>query len=179
MRHIPPLTPMKQSEQDSSVVATAEACVGEDVIDMTMPMESPSSADAHEHHSAATEVVATDTSRNIQAYMGPIKMTGLLLRSTSVPVYVVKNQHGRRQTLHRNQLFLMLRLGPEDGPALIGKLLTAMIYHCDLAVPHLETNAEGVTCTLRHPISDIIDFSLALKGVCPHKHDVPYFESNN
>ena len=39
----------------------------------------------------------------------------------------------------------MLRPGPEDGPALIGKLLTAMIHHCDLAVPHLETNAERVT----------------------------------
>ena len=38
----------------------------------------------------------------------------------------------------------MLRPGPEDGPALIGKLLTVMIHQCDLAVPHLETNAEGV-----------------------------------
>ena len=38
----------------------------------------------------------------------------------------------------------MLRPGPEDGPTLICKLLTAMIHKCDLAVPHLETNAEGV-----------------------------------
>ena len=38
----------------------------------------------------------------------------------------------------------MLRLGPDDGPALIGKLLTAMIHHHDLAGPHFETNAEGV-----------------------------------
>ena len=39
----------------------------------------------------------------------------------------------------------MLRPGPEDGPTLISKLLTAMIHQCDLAVPHLETNTEGVT----------------------------------
>ena len=39
----------------------------------------------------------------------------------------------------------MLRPGPEDRPTLIGKLLTAMIHQCDLAVPHLETNAERVT----------------------------------
>ena len=25
----------------------------------------------------------------------------------------------------------------------------------------------------------VLDFSLALKGICPNKHDVPYFESNN
>ena len=40
-----PLTPMKQAEQDSSVTVTAEMHAGEDVIDMTMPMESPFSAD--------------------------------------------------------------------------------------------------------------------------------------
>ena len=39
----------------------------------------------------------------------------------------------------------MLRPGPEDRPALIGKLLTAMIHHCDLAALHFEMNAEGVT----------------------------------
>ena len=38
----------------------------------------------------------------------------------------------------------MLRPGLEDRPTLIGKLLTAMIHQCDLAAPHLETNAEGV-----------------------------------
>ena len=38
----------------------------------------------------------------------------------------------------------MLRLGPDDGPTLIGKLLTVMIHQCDMAVPHLEMNA-GVT----------------------------------
>ena len=38
----------------------------------------------------------------------------------------------------------MLRPGPEDGPTLISKLLTAMIHQCDLTVPHLEMNAEGV-----------------------------------
>ena len=35
----------------------------------------------------------------------------------------------------------MLRSGPEDGPILIGKLLTVMIHQCDLVAPHFETNA--------------------------------------
>ena len=43
--HPPPLTPMKQLEQDSSVTVTAEMHAGEDVIDMTMPMKFPSPAD--------------------------------------------------------------------------------------------------------------------------------------
>ena len=52
----------------------------------------------------------------------------------------------------------MLRLGLEDGPTLIGKLLTAMIHQCDLAVPSLEMNQElcrmRMNCSLppQHPI---------------------------
>ena len=42
----------------------------------------------------------------------------------------------------------MLRLGPEDGPTLIGKLLKVMMHHHDLAAPCFETNAEGV-CQMR------------------------------
>ena len=59
---------MKQSEQHSSVTVTAERHASEDVINMSMPMESPFSADGglcHEQCSAAKEVVATDTSRHI------------------------------------------------------------------------------------------------------------------
>ena len=33
-----------------------------------------------------------------------------------VPVYVTENQQGRRQTLHQNQLFLIKKVNPEEGP---------------------------------------------------------------
>ena len=38
----------------------------------------------------------------------------------------------------------MLRAGQENGLTLISKLLASMIHQHDMAVPHLETNAEGV-----------------------------------
>ena len=31
-----------------------------------------------------------------------------------VPVYVIENQQGRRQTLHRNQLFIIEKVVPEE-----------------------------------------------------------------
>ena len=82
--------------------------------------------------------------RKIKDRWGDVMYKYVAQVDKSIPVHVVKNQHGRQQTLHCNQLFLMLRLGPEDRPTLIGKLLTAMIHHCDLAAPHFETNVEGV-----------------------------------
>ena len=53
---------------------------------MTVPMESPSSADGglhHEHHVATKEVVAADTTRIIQAYMGLIQTTHVTTQEMS------------------------------------------------------------------------------------------------
>ena len=105
-----PHTPMKQSEQDSSMTVTAEMHVDEDVIYMTMPMESPSSADGglpHEQCSAAKEVVATDTSRNIQANVGLIKTTHvttpdaatMTTEAASTPSAVMTEGHDHSMTI--------------------------------------------------------------------------------
>ena len=83
--------------------------------------------------------------RKIKDQWGDVMYRVVAKVNKNIPMYIIKNQHGRLQTLHLKQLFLMLRLGPEDGPTLISRLLTVMIHQCDLAVPHLEMNAEGVT----------------------------------
>ena len=69
----------KQTAQHSAIPLTAEVHVELDVINMTVPMESPS-ADGGLHHE---QVIATDTSRNIQAYMGLVQMTHITTQETS------------------------------------------------------------------------------------------------
>ena len=76
----------KQTTQHSAKSLPAEVHVEPDVIDMTVPMESPSSADGglhHEHSIAAKEVTAADTTRNIQAYIGLIQMTHVTTQEMS------------------------------------------------------------------------------------------------
>ena len=67
--HPSSVTPGKQTAQHSATSLSAEVHIEPDVIDMTVPMESPFSADGglhHEHCVATKEVVAVDTTRNIQ-----------------------------------------------------------------------------------------------------------------
>ena len=76
----------KQTTQHSATSLSAEVHIEPDVIDMTVPMESPSSADGglyHKHRVATKEVLAADTTRNIQAYMGLIQMTHVTTQETS------------------------------------------------------------------------------------------------
>ena len=80
------VTPGKQTTQHSAIPLSAEVQVEPDVIDMTVPTESPYSADGglhHEHRVATKEVIAADTTRNIQAYMGLIQMTHVTAQETS------------------------------------------------------------------------------------------------
>ena len=97
------------------MTVTAEMHAGTDVIDMTMPMESPSSADGglpHKQHSAAKEVVVTDTSRNIQAYMGLIRMSHITTSDTatmtteaaSTPSAVMTEGHQHSMTITTSTL---------------------------------------------------------------------------
>ena len=66
--HPSSVTPGKQTTQHSAIALSAEVHIEPDVIDMTVPMESPSSADGglhHKHRAATKEVIAADTMRNI------------------------------------------------------------------------------------------------------------------
>ena len=74
-------TPGKQNTQHAIISLTAKVHVEPDVNNMTLSMESPSSADGglhHKHQIATKEVITTDTSRNIQAYMGLVQIPILL-----------------------------------------------------------------------------------------------------
>ena len=75
----------KQTTQHYAIFPTAEVHIEPDVVDMTVLMESPSADRGlhHEHCIAAKEVVAADTTRNIQAYMGLIQMTHIITQETS------------------------------------------------------------------------------------------------
>ena len=80
------VTPGKQTTQHSAISLSEEVHIESDVIYMTVPMKSPSSADGghhHEHRVATKEVLAADTTRNIQAYMGLILMTHITTQETS------------------------------------------------------------------------------------------------
>ena len=56
-----------------------------------------------------------------------------------VPVYVIKNKQGRRQTLHYNHLFL---IGQADTPEVMAKLFQTMSTMMLPETPHQEANAE-------------------------------------
>ena len=54
-------------------------------------------------------------------------------------MYVIKNKWGRRQTLHRNHLFL---LGQADTALVTAKLFQTMSTMMLLEIPYQEANAE-------------------------------------
>ena len=59
--------------------------------------------------------------RKIKDRWGDVMYRVVAQVDKSDPMYIIKNQHGRWQTLLCNRLFLMLRPGLEDRPVLIGK----------------------------------------------------------
>ena len=61
------------TEQDPDASGTTDECTAPSIIDMTIPMESPSSSDGglhRDHPTAAKEVGPSETTKNIRAYMG-------------------------------------------------------------------------------------------------------------
>ena len=56
-----------------------------------------------------------------------------------IPVYVIKNKWGRRQTLHHNRLFL---IGQADTADVMAKLFQTMSTMMLPETPHQEANAE-------------------------------------
>ena len=55
-----------------------------------------------------------------------------------VPVYVIKNQLSRRQTLHRNRLFLVERIDPEQDQQVAVRLFKVASTQIGSKVPHQE-----------------------------------------
>ena len=53
-----------------------------------------------------------------------------------MPVYVVENQQGRRQTLHWNQLFLFERIDPEQDHQIAARLFEVASTQIGCKVPH-------------------------------------------
>ena len=53
-----------------------------------------------------------------------------------VPVYVIENQRGRKQTLHWNQLFLVERIDPEQDCQIAARLFEVASTQIGCKVPH-------------------------------------------
>ena len=53
-----------------------------------------------------------------------------------VPVYVIENQRGQRQTLHRNQLFLIEKVDPEVDQQVAERLFNVASTHIGSEVQH-------------------------------------------
>ena len=53
-----------------------------------------------------------------------------------MPVYVIENQQGRRQTLHWNQLFLFERIDPEQDHQIAARLFEVASTQIGCKVPH-------------------------------------------
>ena len=58
-------------------------------------------------------------------------------------VYIIENQQGRRQTLHRNRLFLVERVNPEQDHEIAARLFEVASTLIGCGVPHREMNAES------------------------------------
>ena len=55
-----------------------------------------------------------------------------------VPMYIIKNQRGRRQTLHRNQLFLIEKVDPEVDLQVAVRLFNVVSTQIGSEVQHHE-----------------------------------------
>ena len=60
-----------------------------------------------------------------------------------MPVYIIKNQRGRRQTLHRNQLFLVKRIDPEQDRQIAARLFEVASTQIGCEVPHQKMYEAG------------------------------------
>ena len=58
--------------------------------------------------------------------------------NVDMPVYVIKDQQGQRQTLHQNQLFLMLRVYPEVDPQVAVRLFNVASTQIGSEAQHQE-----------------------------------------
>ena len=56
--------------------------------------------------------------------------------NVDVPVYIIENQRGRRQTLHQNQLFLVKRIDPEQDHQIVARLFEVASTQIGCEVPH-------------------------------------------
>ena len=55
-----------------------------------------------------------------------------------VPVYVIENQQGQRQTLHQNRLFLIKKVNPEVDPQVAVRLFNVASTQIGSSVQHQE-----------------------------------------
>ena len=55
-----------------------------------------------------------------------------------VPVYIIKNQQGQRQTLHQNRLFLIKKVGPEADLQVAARLFDVASTQIGSRVHHQE-----------------------------------------
>ena len=58
--------------------------------------------------------------------------------NVDVPVYVIKNQRGQRQTLHQNQLFLIEKVDPEADPQVAARLFNVASTEISSRAQHHE-----------------------------------------
>ena len=63
--------------------------------------------------------------------------------NVDVPVYIIENQRGRRQTLHRNQLFLVKRIDPEQDHHIAAGLFEVASTQIGCKVPHQKMYKAG------------------------------------
>ena len=64
-----------------------------------------------------------------------------------VPEYIIENQRGRRQTLHRNRLFLAKRIDPEQDRQIAARLFEVASTQIGCEVPHQEIYKAGTPLT--------------------------------
>ena len=63
--------------------------------------------------------------------------------NVDVSVYIIKNQQGRRQTLHRNCLFLVERIDPEQDRQIAARLFEVVSTQKGCKVPHQKMYEAG------------------------------------
>ena len=63
--------------------------------------------------------------------------------NVDMPVYIIKNQRGRRQTLHRNRVFLVERIDPEQNRQIAARLFEVASTQIGCEVPHQKMYEAG------------------------------------
>ena len=63
--------------------------------------------------------------------------------NVDMPVYVIENQRGRRQTLHQNQFFLVKRINPEQDCQIAARLFEVASTQIGCEVPHQKIYKAG------------------------------------
>ena len=63
--------------------------------------------------------------------------------NVDVPVYVIENQQGRKETLHQNHLFLVERVDPEQDHQTVVRSFEVASTQIGCGVPHWEMTEES------------------------------------